>query len=175
MGRGFGALRHRNFRLYWSGQVVSLVGTWMQSVSLPWLVLELGGSPFQVGTNMPAANLVLGKPNFTIPSVGAPDPNKANMGGPYGLALTVGGHLLVSDVAFHRAQRHETRLPQGIAAGYPGPPEEVDLDVGTVQSGKVRQAQDAPAVGQPQYFGAPFRVVGSRRERAGGRAAPAPE
>jgi MFS family permease len=50
MGRGFGALRHRNFRLYWSGQVVSLVGTWMQSVSLPWLVLELGGSPLQVGT-----------------------------------------------------------------------------------------------------------------------------
>ncbi len=50
MGRGFGALRHRNFRLYWSGQVISLIGTWMQSVSQPWLVLELGGSPFQVGT-----------------------------------------------------------------------------------------------------------------------------
>ena len=50
MGRGFGALRHRNFRLYWSGQVVSLVGTWMQSVSQPWLVLDLGGSAFQVGT-----------------------------------------------------------------------------------------------------------------------------
>jgi MFS family permease len=50
MGRGFGALRHRNFRLYWSGQVVSLVGTWMQSVSQPWLVLELGGNAFQVGT-----------------------------------------------------------------------------------------------------------------------------
>ena len=50
MGRGFGALRHTNFRLYWSGQVVSLIGTWMQSVSQPWLVLELGGSAFQVGT-----------------------------------------------------------------------------------------------------------------------------
>ncbi len=50
MGRGFGALRHRNFRLYWSGQVVSLVGTWMQSVSQPWLVLDLGGSALQVGT-----------------------------------------------------------------------------------------------------------------------------
>jgi MFS family permease len=50
MGRGFGALRHRNFRLYWSGQVVSLIGTWMQSVTQPWLVLELGGSAFQVGT-----------------------------------------------------------------------------------------------------------------------------
>lgn len=50
MGRGFGALRHTNFRLYWSGQVVSLIGTWMQSVTQPWLVLELGGSAFQVGT-----------------------------------------------------------------------------------------------------------------------------
>ena len=50
MGRGFGALRHRNFRLYWSGQVISLIGTWMQSVSQPWLVLELGGSALQVGS-----------------------------------------------------------------------------------------------------------------------------
>ncbi len=39
----------RNYRLYWSGQVVSLIGTWMQQVSLPWLVLELGGTPLQLG------------------------------------------------------------------------------------------------------------------------------
>src|SRR6266545_5393873 len=49
MGRGFTAVRHRNFRLYWYGQVVSLIGTWMQSVSQPWLVLELGGTPLQLG------------------------------------------------------------------------------------------------------------------------------
>ncbi len=48
--RGMAALGHRNYRLYWSGQVVSLVGTWMQSVSLPWLVLLLGGSPLELGT-----------------------------------------------------------------------------------------------------------------------------
>ena len=47
--RGFAALGVRNYRLYWSGQVVSLVGTWMQQVSLPWLVLALGGSPLQLG------------------------------------------------------------------------------------------------------------------------------
>lgn len=47
--RGFAALGIRNYRLYWSGQVVSLVGTWMQQVSLPWLVLALGGSPLQLG------------------------------------------------------------------------------------------------------------------------------
>ena len=49
LGSGFSAVRHRNFRLYWVGQIVSLVGTWMQSVSLPWLVLLLGGTPIQLG------------------------------------------------------------------------------------------------------------------------------
>ena len=47
--RGFSALAVRNYRLYWSGQVVSLIGTWMQQVSLPWLILALGGSPIQLG------------------------------------------------------------------------------------------------------------------------------
>jgi len=47
--RGFESLGVRNYRLYWSGQVVSLIGTWMQQVSLPWLVLALGGSPIQLG------------------------------------------------------------------------------------------------------------------------------
>jgi MFS family permease len=47
--RGFAALGVRNYRLYWSGQVVSLIGTWMQQVSLPWLVLALDGSPIQLG------------------------------------------------------------------------------------------------------------------------------
>src|SRR3972149_5536829 len=46
---GFVALSVRNYRLYWIGQIVSLVGTWMQSVSQPWLVLLLGGSPIQLG------------------------------------------------------------------------------------------------------------------------------
>lgn len=47
--RGFAALRHRNYRLYWIGQVVSLIGTWMGSVTLPWLVLQLGASPLELG------------------------------------------------------------------------------------------------------------------------------
>jgi MFS family permease len=52
MRGGFAAMRHRNFRLYISGQIVSLIGTWMQSVSQPWLVLLLGGSPLQLATVM---------------------------------------------------------------------------------------------------------------------------
>jgi MFS family permease len=47
--RGFVAMRHPNYRRYWFGQIGSLVGSWMQSVALPWLVLDLGGSPFQLG------------------------------------------------------------------------------------------------------------------------------
>lgn len=50
LGHGFTAVRHRNFRLYWIGQIISLVGTWMQTVSQPWLVLLLGGSPIQLGS-----------------------------------------------------------------------------------------------------------------------------
>ncbi len=44
-----GALRHRNFRLFWFGQLVSLVGTWMQSVAQAWLVLQLTHDPFWLG------------------------------------------------------------------------------------------------------------------------------
>ena len=46
---GLRALRHRDFRLFWSGQMVSLIGTWMQSVGQSWLVLELTNSPFRLG------------------------------------------------------------------------------------------------------------------------------
>lgn len=46
---GFRALRHRNFRLFLSGQFVSLVGTWMQNVALGWLVYRLSHSAFLLG------------------------------------------------------------------------------------------------------------------------------
>ncbi len=44
-----GALRHRNYRLFLVGQVVSTIGTWMQTVALPWLALELTHNGFLVG------------------------------------------------------------------------------------------------------------------------------
>jgi len=47
-----GALRHRDFRLFWIGQLVSQIGTWMQSVAQAWLVLELTQSPLQLGIVM---------------------------------------------------------------------------------------------------------------------------
>src|SRR5581483_9819645 len=47
--RALGALRHRNYRLFLTGQIVSTVGTWMQSVAMPWLALQLTHSAFHVG------------------------------------------------------------------------------------------------------------------------------
>ena len=43
------ALRHRNLRLFFAGQGVSLVGTWMQQVAMSWLVYRLTDSAFLLG------------------------------------------------------------------------------------------------------------------------------
>jgi MFS family permease len=47
--RTFHSLRNRNYRLYFLGQIVSLSGTWMQSVAQSWLVLKLTGSAVALG------------------------------------------------------------------------------------------------------------------------------
>ncbi len=47
--RTFAALRVRNFRLYFVGQLISVSGTWMQSVAQGWLVLQLTGSSVDLG------------------------------------------------------------------------------------------------------------------------------
>jgi MFS family permease len=46
---GGAALRHRNFRLFFWGQLISLIGTWMQSLAQSWLVYTLTHSAFQLG------------------------------------------------------------------------------------------------------------------------------
>jgi len=43
------ALRHRNYRLFFGGQGISLVGTWMTRVATGWLVYRLTGSAFLLG------------------------------------------------------------------------------------------------------------------------------
>ena len=45
----FRALRHRNFRLFVAGQFVSLVGTWLQTVALGWLLYRLTHSALVLG------------------------------------------------------------------------------------------------------------------------------
>src|SRR5580698_2576791 len=44
------ALRHRNFQLFFSGQLISLIGTWMQNVAQSWLVYRLTGSALLLGS-----------------------------------------------------------------------------------------------------------------------------
>lgn len=64
---GFTALRHRNYRLFQGSQFVSQIGWWMQAVSLPWLVLELGGSAVELGL---VAALQFGPAFFVAPFAG---------------------------------------------------------------------------------------------------------
>src|SRR5664279_426898 len=45
----FAALKHRNFRLFFFGQLISLTGTWMQSTAQSWLVYQLTGSKLLLG------------------------------------------------------------------------------------------------------------------------------
>src|SRR5665648_264030 len=45
----FRSLQYRNYRLFCSGQSISLVGTWMQRIALPWLVYHMTGSAFLLG------------------------------------------------------------------------------------------------------------------------------
>lgn len=47
----FRALRHRNFRIFWSGAFLSNTGTWMQAVAQGWLVLQLSNSPLWLGVD----------------------------------------------------------------------------------------------------------------------------
>ena len=49
-GRTFRSLRrHRNYRLFFTGQLVSVAGTWMQNIALAWLVIQLSGSAIALG------------------------------------------------------------------------------------------------------------------------------
>ena len=49
VSHGLRALRHRNFQLFFGGQLISLIGTWMQNVAQSWLVYRLTGSSFLLG------------------------------------------------------------------------------------------------------------------------------
>jgi len=58
----FRALKSRNFRLFFGGQGISLIGTWMQMVAQSWLVYRLTGSPTLLGVVGFAANI----PSFVL-------------------------------------------------------------------------------------------------------------
>ena len=45
----FRSLRYRNYRLFFSGQIVSLIGTWMQTIAMSWIVYRITSSPLALG------------------------------------------------------------------------------------------------------------------------------
>ncbi|MCS7010833.1 MAG: MFS transporter [Anaerolineales bacterium] len=62
--RHFPALTSRNFLIFWVGQFISLIGSWMQSTTLPYLAYRLSGRPFDLGligfsTTLPTLVLAL--------------------------------------------------------------------------------------------------------------------
>lgn len=58
----FQILYQRNFRLYWTGQLVSLTGMWMQAVAASWLVLQLTNSALQLS----AVNFAFAAPGLLL-------------------------------------------------------------------------------------------------------------
>jgi MFS family permease len=60
------ALRHRNYRLFFSGQLISLIGTWMQTVAESWLVYRLTGSAALLGVAGFASQI----PVFLLATIG---------------------------------------------------------------------------------------------------------
>src|SRR5271157_4764989 len=68
------ALRHRNFQLFFAGQLISLVGTWMQTVAQSWLVYRLTGSTLLLGTVGFASQI----PVFLVAPIGGTVADRAN-------------------------------------------------------------------------------------------------
>src|SRR3954470_20453377 len=57
--RTFSAFRFPNYRLLWTGNLLSNIGSWMQRVAQPWLVLTISHSPFLLGLDAFAADIPL--------------------------------------------------------------------------------------------------------------------
>ena len=68
------ALRHRNFQLFFGGQLISLIGTWMQTVAQSWLVYKLTGSGLLLG----AVGFCSQIPVFLIAPIGGITADRAN-------------------------------------------------------------------------------------------------
>src|SRR5438046_9019646 len=80
------ALQYRNFQLFFAGQLISLIGTWMQSVAQSWLVYRITGS-----------SLLLGSVGFASPI-------------PVSLASPLGG------IVAHRYNRHRVVMGTQVAS-----------------------------------------------------------
>jgi len=68
------ALRHRNFRLFFGGQLISLIGTWMQTVAQSWLVYKMTGSGLLLGSVGFASQI----PVFLVAPIGGITADRSN-------------------------------------------------------------------------------------------------
>jgi MFS family permease len=68
------ALRHRNFQLFFGGQLISLIGTWMQTVAQSWLVYKMTGSGLLLGSVGFASQI----PVFLVAPIGGITADRAN-------------------------------------------------------------------------------------------------
>lgn len=68
------ALRHRNFQLFFGGQLISLIGTWMQTVAQSWLVYRMTGSGLLLGSVGFASQI----PVFLVAPIGGITADRAN-------------------------------------------------------------------------------------------------
>ena len=68
------ALRHRNFQLFFGGQLISLIGTWMQTVAQSWLVYKMTGSGLLLGAVGFASQI----PVFLVAPIGGITADRAN-------------------------------------------------------------------------------------------------
>src|SRR5258708_29506292 len=64
--RTFRAFKSRNYRLYFTGQSVSLIGTWMQKTAVSWVIYTLTHSTFMLGVTLFASQF----PSFLFSLIG---------------------------------------------------------------------------------------------------------
>ena len=113
LANGGRAFRHRNYRLFFGGQLVSLVGTWMQQVAQAWLVLELTNDPLILGLTTALAFLPGAHPRPVRRADRRRPPQAADADHDPGVQMTLAfilfgavGHRHRAGVAHPRARDH---------------------------------------------------------------------
>ncbi len=85
----FRSLRYRNYRLFFAGQSVSLIGTWVQRIAMPWLVYSLTDSVFLLGVVSFAGQI----PTFLLAPIAGVYTDKFNK---YRVLLTKSGYIVAA-------------------------------------------------------------------------------
>ena len=112
MANRFRALQHRNFQLFFAGQLISLIGTWMQSTAQLWLIYRMTNSPALLGIFGFASQI----PIFFLASVGGYFGDKFNRH--RGVIWTQSAALILSLVLAALTLLHVVHVWQIILIGF---------------------------------------------------------